>query len=163
MSSLLLCIWMSHVTNTLCAIMRVGKSFERKVGSWPNWTVASFLWERVCVVVIFPSCQHPIHLPPQNSLRCCSQTFPVIFLLYLDVVCSRASWAGIGNARPGDDSQTFSCLPQCCISDCRRWVEQVIYLLLRRAVSCVFPRNSTRLAGGRTHFSTATIGFPAPH
>lgn len=122
-----------------------------------------FVRERVCVVVIFPSCQHPIHLPPHNSLRCCSRTFPVIFLLYLEVVCSRASWAGIGNARPEDDSQTFSCLPQCCISDCRRWVEQVIYLLLRRAVSSVFPRNSTRLSGGRTHFSTATIGFPALH
>lgn len=56
--------------------------------------------------------------------------------------------------------QSPFCLPWCCISDCRRWVEQVIHLL-QVIHSSVFPRNNTHLGWRKTHFSTAAIGFPA--
>lgn len=102
-------LWYIMKKKKLCPIVGVRKDLEEKLeiakqdclavclGSFRiAWQCFSCIFWGGCVVVTFQLWQCIIHLSLQNTIQHCSQMFKVIFLCYLEAVCSPATWTGIG-------------------------------------------------------------------
>lgn len=148
---------------TLC-VPSVGKHFEGKIGSWPNETGAFFfLSGRVfvcgCHIPITStshpsfSSEHDLVLQPDISSH-----FPSVprGRLFPCPLTRDREWQG-----QGLQQRLFVSSPVLHLK--LQTLGGAGYLLVACGctVSSVFTGNSTRLARGRAHFPTATIGFPA--
>lgn len=153
--------------NTLCPIMTVGKRFEGKIGSWPHETGAFFFFFVRQSVCVWLSYSHHINIPSIFLLRTRSGAAARYFKSFS--FCTSRSFvplpsdSGQGMTGPGITATPSSPVSSPVLHLKLQTLGGAGYLLVACGctVNSVFTGNSTRLARGRAHFPTATIGFPA--